>query len=205
MKQKGKDTKGLTIREISAVLLAGGASTRYGGRIKAKSLIGGEKIIDRALRLIKNVFDEIIIVTNTPEEFTEYYGLILTTDHFRGAGPLGGIHAAMKVSSRKAVFVFAGDMPFLNSKLILDQITYAGDNHADAIIPEVNGKVEPLHGIYMNYLITDLESHLSSGKDKALRSFLQTINVTFYRPDISDEVIKAFVNINSPGDARKYS
>lgn len=200
-----EDLKRLTTGDISAVILAGGASTRYGGGIKAKSLIGSAKIIDLALNTIRNIFDEIIIVTNLPEEFAEYGQYTITGDHFKGAGPLGGIHAAMKVSSRKALFVFAGDMPFLNSKLILDQIAYAVDHGADAVIPEVNGKIEPLHGIYMNHLIMRLENFLSSWKDLALRSFLNTINISFYRPGISDEVLKAFVNINRPEDAEKYS
>jgi molybdopterin-guanine dinucleotide biosynthesis protein A len=198
-------SKRLQISDISAAVLAGGASTRYGGGIKAKSLIGGGKIIDLAINTIKNIFDEIIIVTNSPEEFAEYGQYTITGDHFKGAGPLGGIHAAMKVSSRKALFVFAGDMPFLNSKLILDQIAYAADHCADAVIPEIDGKIEPLHGIYMNHLIMRLENFLSSWKDLALRSFLNTINVSFYRPDISDEVLRAFVNINTPKDSEKYS
>ena len=40
-------------------------------------------------------------------------------DEILGAGPLGGIHAAMKASSNDSIFVFAGDMPFLDKDIII--------------------------------------------------------------------------------------
>jgi molybdopterin-guanine dinucleotide biosynthesis protein A len=194
----------LTVNDISAVILAGGAGTRFGSRNKLQSLIGGKRIIDRVTDTLSTVFDEIIIVTNNPEEFIDNKSFQVTVDQFRGAGPLGGIHAAMMVSARKALFVFAGDMPYLVGSLIREQISFAKAHGSDAVIPEINGGIEPLHGIYMNRLAGKIENQLSAGKDLSLRGFLSTINVVLFRPENSDRVLKAFVNINWPGDADKY-
>jgi molybdopterin-guanine dinucleotide biosynthesis protein A len=201
---QGSVSKELTGKNISAAIIAGGAGSRTGGKLKAKLLINGEAIISRTIKTLREVFKEIIIVTNAPEEFTEFRECLITADQFTGAGPLGGIHAAMKVSSGQSLFVFAGDMPFLKSTLILNQISYAGKIQADAVIPELRGEIEPLHGIYMTHLVEKLEYYISSGEDLALRSFLSTIKVAYYKPEISDEVLKAFVNINTPEDADKY-
>jgi molybdopterin-guanine dinucleotide biosynthesis protein A len=195
----------LIIHDISAVILAGGAATRFGGKNKAKSLIGGERIIDRELDILLTVFDEVIVVTNTPEEYSDIKRCQITADQYKGAGPLGGIHAAMMLSVRKALFVFAGDMPYLDGSLIREQISFSKGQGSDAFIPEINGGMEPLHGIYMTHLATKIENRLSSGKDLSIRGFLKTINVSFFKPEISDKVLRAFININYPYDADKHN
>jgi len=202
---RSADKNRLSSSELSAVILAGGAGTRFGGKNKLQSLIGGERIIDRVIETLTPVFDEIIIVTNSSEEYSHLKHCQVTMDQFKGAGPLGGIHAAMMLSVRKGLFVFAGDMPYLDGNLIREQISFAGNNASDAVIPEVKGDIEPLHGIYMNHLTGKIESRLSSGTDLSIRGFLKTIDVAFFRPEISDKVLRAFININYPGDTDKHN
>ncbi|MCK7541782.1 MAG: hypothetical protein MZV63_68315 [Marinilabiliales bacterium] len=43
-------------------------------------------------------------------------GVVPVDDNFPGLGPLGGIEAAMKVSSSPVIFVFGGDMPWLSGE-----------------------------------------------------------------------------------------
>lgn len=194
----------LSIRNFSAVILVGGAGTRFGDNLKSKYLIGGKSIIERELDVLSKIFDEILLVTNSPEEFAGFSLYRVIKDVFPGAGPLGGIHAAMINSARTSLFVFAGDMPFLSSNLILDQMAFAGGQDTDAVIPEINSEKEPLHGIYMRHLSGKLGNYLSCSRDLSVRGFLGTINVSYYEPGISDEIVKAFVNINTPRDAKRY-
>jgi molybdopterin-guanine dinucleotide biosynthesis protein A len=109
-------------KNISGAILAGGDNKRFGGKIKANETIGGGKIIDRIVKTLSQVFDEIILVTNSPLEFNQWRSLKIIGDQYKGVGPLGGIHAAMKASQADAVFIFAGDMPFLCKDLIIKQI-----------------------------------------------------------------------------------
>ena len=67
---------------ISGVILAGGINSRFDGIIKAKISIGGKTIISRIIDTIEGVFDEIIIVTNIPEEFTGFDNLKITARSF---------------------------------------------------------------------------------------------------------------------------
>jgi molybdopterin-guanine dinucleotide biosynthesis protein A len=110
----------------------------------------------------------------------------------------------MKSSTKKSIFVFASDMPFLKGDLISQQLNYSQTHHADAVIPEINGSIEPLHGIYKNHLLSKLEDYLSSGNNYSLKGFLDKINVDLFRPEITSEILRAFVNINTPGEAEKY-
>jgi molybdopterin-guanine dinucleotide biosynthesis protein A len=188
--------------DITGVILAGGNNSRYGGKIKSREIIGGEMIISSILRIIRPVFKEIVLVTNTPEEFTDLKGCFITGDHFLKRGPLGGIHAAMKASARKAIFVFGGDMPFLNGELILAQAEDFISSPADALIPRHNGAIEPLHAIYKTDLAGKLENFLTRETDNMIRTFLDEIRVRYFEITESETTKKAFTNINTPEDVK---
>jgi molybdopterin-guanine dinucleotide biosynthesis protein A len=80
------------VHNISGVVLSGGVSKRFNGIIRAKIVIDGKTIISRIVETIDDIFDEIIIVTNTPDEFKEYNSCKIIGDQFLNKGPLGGIH-----------------------------------------------------------------------------------------------------------------
>ncbi|MDP4222093.1 MAG: molybdenum cofactor guanylyltransferase [Bacteroidota bacterium] len=185
---------------ISAAILAGGYSSRFGGIIKPNIVVGGEKIISRIICTIKDFFSEIIIVTNNPEEFSDFESYKLVKDIYLKSGPLGGIHAGMKTSSGEAVFVFAGDMPFLNRKIIEDLINgYTSLDH-EIIVPKVGSLIEPLHAIYKVSLILKLEKFLSKGTNRSVRDFVAARDA-FYCEFPADEVSRlAFTNINNQAD-----
>jgi molybdopterin-guanine dinucleotide biosynthesis protein A len=100
-------------RSISAIILAGGEGKRLRNPVKAKISVGGKPVIDGILDTIDGIFSEIIIASNNPDEFSGYETCSVVTDIYKGAGPLGGIHAAMTFSDSEAFFVLAGDMLFL--------------------------------------------------------------------------------------------
>jgi len=190
---------------ISGVILTGGSNKRFGGITKANVVVGGKSIISRIVFIISGLFDEIIIVTNKPEEFRAFIQYKIVKDQIIKAGPLGGIHAALQASSGDAIFVFAGDMPFLNRKIITDQINEFNKNEHDVLIPEINQLIEPLHTIYRKSLLNDLERFLYERKSKAVRDFLSEVNVGYLQVAETEESKLAFLNINSPSDLAKIS
>jgi molybdopterin-guanine dinucleotide biosynthesis protein A len=185
---------------ISGVILAGGENKRFGGITKSEILIEGDTIISRMLSVIIDFFDEIIIVTNKPEEFRKYKGLKIVKDHFQKAGPLGGIHAALRSASSEAVFVFAGDMPFLDRSIIEKQIHDFASCNCDAYIPKIGELIEPLHAIYKKIILPELELFLSQGKRRAVKDFLSELNVGHFVFHETESGRRAFTNINSPSD-----
>ena len=191
-------------KNISGVVLAGGANKRFNGSTKAKIVIDGKTIISRIIDTLTDIFDEIIIVTNTPEEYEEFKKHKIITDVFDKKGPLGGIHAALKASSKEAIFVFAGDMPFLNKGLIIKQIEYYRNHKYDILIPMINENIEPLHGIYDLSVTGTLEEYLKADQNKAVREFFKLVKVGYIQLEDSEETRKAFTNINSPSDIVFY-
>ena len=190
---------------ISGVILAGGSNKRFGGITKANVVIDGESIISRIISTICDLFVEIIIVTNKPEEFQEFIQYKIVRDQYLKAGPLGGIHAALKTSSEDVIFVFAGDMPFLDKEIISDQINEFSKRQHDVLIPEVNQFIEPLHAIYRKSVLNHLERFLSEGKSRAIRDFLSEVNVGYFKITKNEKTEIAFANINSPSDLPKIN
>jgi molybdopterin-guanine dinucleotide biosynthesis protein A len=186
--------------DISGVILAGGKNRRFGGKPKSDIEIGGKTIISRMIETIGDIFDELIIVTNNPENFSNYIQFKIVSDTFLNAGPLGALHAAMKASSKKAVFAFAGDMPFLDKQLITDQVMYFLKKECDAVIPLNNNNIEPLHSIYNNRLLYSLEKYLTESDDLSIHSFLEQSDVNYMRFADYKKAARSFTNINSFSD-----
>jgi molybdopterin-guanine dinucleotide biosynthesis protein A len=189
--------------KISGVVLAGGDNNRFGGKNKANIVIDGERIITRIINTLEQIFQEVIIVTNSRGEFDQLSGIKITGDHFMNLGPLCGIHAAMKISSKEAVFIFAGDMPFLDKEIINNQIAFYSDHPDDVIVPRIDGNIEPLHAIYCNALSIELEEYFLTKKDLAIRNFLTKVSVSYMDINDSENVKRAFTNINTPTEAER--
>ncbi len=191
------------IYNISGVILAGGAGKRFNGTTKATIVVDGKTIISRILDVFRIIFEEIIIVTNTPEEFTGFAdNCIITGDIYLNKGPLGGIHSALNEATRESVFIVGGDMPFLDKEIILNQIKFFERNYCECIIPSMGQNIEPLHGIYKKSVLVSLEEYLRLDNNYAIREFLRVIDICYFPVEDSEKSRLAFTNINYPSDLR---
>lgn len=192
------------VRNIAAAVLAGGENSRMSGRNKGFICISGEPIITRTVRLLGEIFEEIVLVTNSPQEYKAYKDMFyLAEDIIKGAGPLGGIHSALSATKKEAVFFVACDMPFLHNALISRLVRRFSKLDCDALVPRINSFIEPLHGIYKKSLRDKLELFLRTNTDYSVRNFLAALNVEYF--DLADNASnrKVFKNLNTPDDLQK--
>ena len=101
---------------ILAVVLAGGKSQRF-GRDKSQVKLGDKILIDYILNEIKDIYKDILIVTNEPIKFLDLDKISLTSDIQKGLGPLGGVFSAMtwvrdNKKDYKWISTFPIDTPF---------------------------------------------------------------------------------------------
>jgi|WetSurMetagenome_2_1015567.scaffolds.fasta_scaffold00024_8 molybdopterin-guanine dinucleotide biosynthesis protein A len=191
--------------KIAGVILAGGSNKRFGGITKANIIINGEKIISRLLTTLELVFEENLIVTNSPEQFPDLKKYKITGDLYKNAGPLGGIHAAMKSASSEALFVFAGDMPFPDISLIRRQISEFESGDFNIFLPQIGCMIEPLHAIYRKSIIDSLEEILRDKKAIPVRDFIKNQKYGIFKLDDTPVNRRAFTNINSPSDIKGFN
>ena len=101
---------------ILAVVLAGGKSQRF-GRDKSQVKLGSKILIDYILDEIKDVYKDILIVTNEPIKYLDLDKISLTSDIQKDLGPLGGVFSAMRwvrdnKKDYKWISTFPIDTPF---------------------------------------------------------------------------------------------
>ena len=94
-------------------------------------------------------------------------------------------------------------MPFLDKKIISDQINEFNKREYDVLIPKVDQFIEPLHAIYRKSVLNHLERFLLEGKSRAVRDFLSEVNVGYLQMTKNEKTEIAFANINSVSDLDK--
>jgi molybdopterin-guanine dinucleotide biosynthesis protein A len=143
------------------------------------------------------LFDEVLIVTNSPDL---YAGLPCrkVPDLYPVKGSLAGIHSGLSHARTDKIFVVACDMPFLSAEVIR-RLCAAGEA-ADVVIPRSARGVEPLHALYDAACLPAIEEMLDAGEKKIIR-FFPRVRVCEVSPaafaDCDPEGL-SFRNINTP-------
>ncbi|MCH7923060.1 MAG: molybdenum cofactor guanylyltransferase [Nitrospinae bacterium] len=183
---------------MTGAILAGGESKRMGLN-KAFVEVGGIPIIERALKVLQGLFDEVFIVATRPEPYA-HLGFPVHTDLLPGNDSLGGLHAALSYSSGEACFLCACDMPFLNPRLIRYLAELASG--ADAVVPKSPDGLQPLHSVYTKNCLPAIEEGIAAGRLK-LADLVSRINVRMVEgaelTDLDPEW-RSFFNINRMDD-----
>ena len=184
----------------SGVILAGGENKRFSGIDKAFSKINGHRIIDHVYSVFEQVFEEIIIVTNTPEKYQEW-GCCIVRDVFPIRSSLTGVHAGLFYSSNPFAFFSACDTPFLK-KEIVECVIKNIDPRFHAIIPETQKGIEPLCAAYSRESLPQMEQNLMKHNFKIRKIFSKNRLKKIPEKKIrqADPDLVSFFNINSPDE-----
>lgn len=185
--------------ESAAIILGGGRSSRI-GRDKCVLEIDGRPILEVVLSKLKPLFEEMILVTNTPDVHGNNSDLKIVTDEVPYQGPLGGILAGLSSSLHRYNLVVACDMPFLNIDLI--QFLFDQISGADVVIPCSKKGIEPLHAVYSTDCIPAIREKLECG-EKRVVSFFDQVRVHYVKKEKVKELdpqYLSFFNINTVED-----
>lgn len=156
--------------DLACAVIAGGAARRFGGQVKPLVEVGGRRILDRQLAVLSPLFSELLIVANDPAPFADT-GLLVVPDRIPGAGPLAGIHAALRATGHPWLLAVAGDMPYL-SAAVIERLVRCRDRalargRVDAVAPMVDGYPQALHALYAAACAPVIERRLRAGQSKA--------------------------------------
>jgi len=184
---------------MTGVILAGGQSKRMERRNKALLSLGKESIIAAEVRVLRRLFEEILIITNTPDPYRDL-GCRLVADIWPGNDSIGGLYTGLVEARHPHSFFAACDMPFLNENLIRRQMEVCGD--FDVVIPVSSYGYQPMHSIYSKNCIPFIERQIRQGDLKIVRFFpevrVREFGVDEILPLDPDEL--SFFNVNTPVD-----
>lgn len=180
---------------MNGIILAGGENRRMGAD-KAFLEIDGRPMIDHILDVFSKLFERTIVVTNTPDRYRNY-DVDVTCDALDIRGPLTGIYSGLLRSTAEYNFVAACDMPFLNLRLISYMGEIAGGQ--DAVVPQFNGFLEPLHAFYRRDILPVIETQIRM-HDRRIRGLFDLVQVRYVTEeeiDRFDPLKRSFRNLNT--------
>ena len=167
---KLSDNKWALTENATAIIMAGGASSRMGVD-KSMLQIKDRPIIEHIRDQLRGTFEQILISTNEIEKYS-FLGCDCVLDRIPGQGPLMGIACAIEKSENEHNFVVACDIPHIDIRFVRKMLAEAGK--ADMVIPtKENGRHEPLFAIYNKSALKGINQALSSGKRKISDAFAQ--------------------------------
>ena len=188
---------------MTGIILSGGKNIRIGTN-KAFIKVDGERLIDRTVRLFKNIFEEVILVTNSPLEYLDQ-DVKIVTDIIKEKGAMGGIYTGLFYSTCDCSFVSACDMPFLNRNFIEYMIANVG--HHDIVVPNPPDGLQPLHAIYSSKCLPHIKKSIDMDKLK-ITGFFNRLKVLKIPADTIitfDPERRMFFNINTEEDLTRIS
>jgi molybdenum cofactor guanylyltransferase len=181
---------------LGGIVLAGGKSRRMGSP-KAWLRIDGVTLLERAVAVLGEMASPVIISAAAGQELP-MTGTVIR-DAVPDRGPMGGIHAGLTaLPGCDAVLVLAIDMPFMTAAVLRDIVTTFEKTQADAVVPMVDGVLQPLAAVYRRTVLPTIDAQLNAG-DWALHAFVAKL-ATVVHVVQTDRDRQAFQNWNTPAD-----
>lgn len=200
-------------KNAAIFVIAGGKSSRM-GRDKCWLDLGGRSMLERCLRRIPTVFSErfLMMEANSPDimQLAENCGFCIVTDEVQGRGPVEGLRLGLKHMSADWGLALSADMPFFSFSAIeplfirLSEIISKGERRIKCILPTLDGRRQPLAGLYHKGLLTEIAQKIKRGERKlgAMAEAFETELVEIHRYTEQKEY---FFNVNTKYDYRLAS
>lgn len=187
---------------MNAIILAGGKSERM-KKNKALVMLDGKPIIAHVCDLLREMFEELILVTNSPRDYS-FLGVKMVTDLIKGKGSLGGLYTGLFYATSTHALVVACDMPFLK-KEVIGYLMKQASPRWDVIVPCISGGYEPLHAIYARRCLPYIQEHLLADELRITGFYPQVRVKAVDGSELShlDPELRSWLNINTPEDLKK--
>jgi len=189
--------------DTSSLVLAGGQGLRF-GQNKILETVGEHSLLEQVVACVSSISKETIVVVAGERVFPDLSSVPvprIVADILPGKGPLGGIYTGLMASNSDYNLVVAGDMPFLNPRLLCYMIEQAPGY--DVVIPRLEGgMVEPLHAVYARRCLGQIEKMLSED-NLSVHRLLTALKVRYLETaeiDAIDPQHLSFFNVNTKAD-----
>lgn len=184
---------------MTAVILAGGRSTRF-GRDKGLVTWRGRRLVDHVLDRLPVERDGTVLVIRQEQDDGAWPGITTVHDDpERNEGPLRGVIRGLAACQTGWAWVVACDQPLVSADLLLGlHKALLPDDHA--LLPEWNGRLQPLTGLYA-VQAGPLLAELETGGEQSLIGALKTIGFRVFAEEDCrrfDQRGAGFLNINRP-------
>lgn len=178
------------MKQVSGIVLAGGASRRM-GRNKAELTLMGKTLLERQADKFRELGIRDIMLSG--EKCPALPGVRVIPDEYVGKGPLGGLHACLRAARNPVCLVVSVDTPLIPAEA-LGQLCRV---HTGGVtVLRHSGKEEPLLGVYDCCVADAIAALIESGK-YAVRSLRDVVPWSYFDYLGPEEFL---TNCNTPED-----
>jgi molybdenum cofactor guanylyltransferase len=212
----GDRSESIVVKSASAIILVGGRSARM-GQAKATLRLGGMTLIERTVAELTRtdvtgtglacIFDDIVVVA-APEsaaiELPSLGAVTIVHDDDAYQGPVGALARGLRAARHELAFACSCDLPMLRRAVALWLLSLM--DGCEAVIPQVGGRLQPLHAVYRRRCAGALDAMLARGEHRLTaiadagnsRISARIVSEAEYRR-VDHETLSCF-NINTPED-----
>ncbi len=188
------------MKQKTAILLAGGLSTRMGSS-KADLKIAGKTQTQRLLEILDPLVDQIIIMLAADQKIPEMDSKLkkrvtIGRDTRKEQGPLQGISDAIPLllNSSDSIFLLTCDLPYLNQDWLL-KLSRGLDGKTQGVCAVTDGNKNALLGCYKKRVFAHTKRKLDRGKRRP-RAIWDGFNIKFIEPSKEQEIY--YQDMNTP-------
>ncbi len=194
----------------SAIILAGGFSTRF-GEDKGTVILGNKPLIRHAFDNIERLVDEVIIVTKSQERAEKYAKLLpenvkFAIDVKETQGPLVGALTGLEVAQGKYSILLPFDAPFVSEELAM--LLFDLCIGKTATVPRTpDNEIEPLCTVYQTRIAQETAKKLVDEGVLDMHSLIENLRgVRFISTMVIEQIDpdqRSFFNVNTPFDLKR--
>ena len=187
---------------VGGIVLCGGRSSRM-GRAKAWLPFGCEVMLQRVVRVIREVVDPVVVVAAPGQDVPQLPADVeIVRDEIEGKGPLAGLAAGLAAleGEADAAYLSSCDVPFLKPEFVRRVISLLGD--ASVCVPRVGGYHHPLAAVYRVGVLPHVRELLAADRLRPVFLF-DAVPTRVVEPAELADVDPEFAslrNLNSPED-----
>ncbi|MDZ5713302.1 molybdenum cofactor guanylyltransferase [Jeotgalibacillus haloalkalitolerans] len=164
--------------KIKGAVMAGGESRRF-GRPKAFATWEDSRFYERAVDALAPICNDVVLSVREDQlnDFPGFSGKLVTDlPPYESCGPLGGLFALMTKTDAEVIITLPCDMPLFEKEDAEKLLNFfSSQKDIQALIPSVNGKLQPLSAVYSGSCLPVIKAQLEEG-DFRMRSFFEQVN-----------------------------
>ena len=196
--------------ERSAIILAGGLSTRL-GQDKGLVQLAGKPLVRHVLDKTKNLVEETLVVVSSKTQAEKYEKVLgsdatILVDNAEAHGPLAGANVGFREASGTYSLLLPCDAPFISRDIL--QLLLELCINKNAVIPRwPNCNIEPLQAVYCTEAALRASNEAVSSGEVKMQAMVDKLRGVRYVSTLVleqlDPELNTLINVNTAFDLKK--
>lgn len=190
--------------DVTAVVLAGGTSSRFGSD-KAAFLLAGRPLVRWVIEAVRTICGDVVVVRapgSPPWPFPLPDGVKVVTDPVPHLGPLAGLVRGLEVTQTPWALAVACDAPTLQPAVVARLLALRANS--DVVLGQVDGRPQPFPGVYRTDVARAAFVRALALGERGIRAAVASLRVVMVPEEELrqlDPGLLTYRNANTPAEA----